>query len=155
MFSFLSAPPPLPVQEIIPPPPQPAAKAPSPAAPPTPQPPPPRPAPRPVLGKDHTEAIKGIRKAMVKTMTAAQAIPPFGYYDEIDMTALVKFRTQIKETALARGVRFSYMPVFIKVDIPQRPSEISRAFFMPLVQRNGKKGCSTQSFALMLAATNF
>ena len=51
----------------------------------------------------------------MKTMTIAQAIPPFGYYDEIDMSALVKFRTQIKETALARGVKFSYMPVFIKV----------------------------------------
>ena len=48
-------------------------------------------------------------------MTIAQAIPPFGYYDEIDITALVKFRTQIKEAALARGVKFSYMPVFIKV----------------------------------------
>ena len=52
---------------------------------------------------------------MVKTMTAAQAIPPFGYYDEIDMTALVKFRAQIKEAALARGVKFTYMPVFVKV----------------------------------------
>ena len=51
----------------------------------------------------------------MKTMTIAQAIPPFGYYDEIDMSALVKFRAQIKETALARGVKFSYMPVFIKV----------------------------------------
>ena len=52
---------------------------------------------------------------MVKTMTAAHAIPPFGYYDEIDMSALVKFRSQIKDVALARGVKFSYMPVFIKV----------------------------------------
>ena len=52
---------------------------------------------------------------MVKTMTAAQAIPPFGYYDEIDMTALVKFRARMKDVALARGVKLSYMPVFIKV----------------------------------------
>lgn len=71
--------------------------------------------PRPLVGKDYTEPIKGIRKAMVKTMTAAQAIPPFGYYDEIDMTALVHFREEIKDQALARGVKFSYMPVFIKV----------------------------------------
>ncbi|XP_045160460.2 lipoamide acyltransferase component of branched-chain alpha-keto acid dehydrogenase complex, mitochondrial-like [Mercenaria mercenaria] len=75
---------------------------------------PPKVVSRPVLGKDYNEPIKGIRKAMVKTMTAAQSIPPFGYYDEIDMTALVKFRADIKEQALARGVKFSYMPVFIK-----------------------------------------
>ena len=69
------------------------------------------------LTKDHTEPIRGIRKAMVKTMTAAQTIPPFGYYDEIDMTALVKFREHIKESTAARGVKFSYMPVFIKVNL--------------------------------------
>jgi len=68
-----------------------------------------------VIGQDRTEQIKGIRKAMVKTMTAAQQIPPFGYYDEVDMTALVKFRSDIKQVALDRGVKFSYMPVFIKV----------------------------------------
>ncbi|XP_060602359.1 lipoamide acyltransferase component of branched-chain alpha-keto acid dehydrogenase complex, mitochondrial-like [Ruditapes philippinarum] len=67
-----------------------------------------------VLGKDHTEAIKGIRKAMVKTMTAAQAIPHFGYYDEIDMTSLVKFKQDVGGEMAKRGLKFSYMPVFIK-----------------------------------------
>ena len=70
-----------------------------------------------VIGKDYSEPIKGIRKAMVKTMTAAQAIPPFGYYDEIDVTNLVKFRKDVKDQTLARGVKFSYMPVFIKVSL--------------------------------------
>ncbi|WAR22747.1 ODB2-like protein [Mya arenaria] len=75
---------------------------------------PPRVVTPPVIGQDQTEPIKGIRKAMVKTMTAAQSIPPFGYYDDIDMTALVGFRRDIKQLALDRGVKFSYMPVFIK-----------------------------------------
>ena len=70
---------------------------------------------RQILERDHTEPIRGIRKAMVKTMTAAQKIPPFGYYDEVDVTNLVKLRDDVKEAALARGVKFSYMPVFIKV----------------------------------------
>lgn len=100
-------------QPLTPPPP---VKAP-PTAPPTATPfvEPPKIATPPVIGKDYTEPIKGIRKAMVKTMTAAQKIPPFGYYDEIDVTALVKFRNDVKEQTLARGVKFSYMPVFIKV----------------------------------------
>jgi len=75
------------------------------------------PAPLPVImvtGKDHTEPIKGIRKAMVKTMNAALRIPHFGYGDEIDLTALVQLRGQLKSAAEARGVKFSYMPVFLK-----------------------------------------
>ena len=32
--------------------------------------------------------IRGIRKAMVKTMTAALKVPQFGYRDEISMNAL-------------------------------------------------------------------
>ncbi|KAH3849776.1 hypothetical protein DPMN_092180, partial [Dreissena polymorpha] len=110
--------------EIVPPPPTVQTQAPprpqiSPLTPPTalPQEPvvvPPKIQTPPVIGKDVTEPIRGIRRAMVKTMTAAQAIPPFGYYDEIDMTALVKFRRDMKVKALERGVKFSYMPVFIK-----------------------------------------
>ncbi|KAL4236857.1 hypothetical protein ACF0H5_005242 [Mactra antiquata] len=106
-------------QEITPPAPavsQPIASSPvvqQPATTPTPV-IPPKITPQPVLGEDTTERIKGIRKAMVKTMTAAQTIPPFGYYDEIDLTELVRFREMIKQQALQRGVKFSYMPVFIK-----------------------------------------
>lgn len=32
--------------------------------------------------------IRGIRKAMVKTMTAALKVPQFGYRDEVSMDAL-------------------------------------------------------------------
>ena len=84
-------------------------------------PPPARPAP-PVaprisvpVGEDRTESIKGIQKAMVKTMSAALQIPAFGYYDDIDLTRLVAVRGSLKAMAEQRGVRFSYMPVFLKV----------------------------------------
>uniref|UniRef100_T1IN16 Dihydrolipoamide acetyltransferase component of pyruvate dehydrogenase complex n=1 Tax=Strigamia maritima TaxID=126957 RepID=T1IN16_STRMM len=66
------------------------------------------------IGKDRTEAIKGIPKAMAKAMAAANQIPHFGYYDEINLTELVKMRGYLKEMAKERGVKFSYMPVFIK-----------------------------------------
>lgn len=36
-----------------------------------------------VLGRDKTEPISGIRKAMVKAMVKSQAVPHFGYSDEV------------------------------------------------------------------------
>jgi len=47
---------------------------------------------------DRVEPIKGIRKAMVKTMTQANSVPHFTYCDEYDMSELVKLRKQLKKT---------------------------------------------------------
>jgi len=91
---------------------EPEIKVPEPRA--APAPAPRRPAPAPPSGKDYTEPIKGVRKVMVKTMTAAQKIPHFGYSDEIDLTSLVSLRYELKGAAKQRGIKFSYMPVFIK-----------------------------------------
>ncbi|GAA6101190.1 lipoamide acyltransferase component of branched-chain alpha-keto acid dehydrogenase complex, mitochondrial-like isoform X2 [Tachysurus ichikawai] len=71
--------------------------------------------PRPVFtGKDRTEPLNGFQKAMLKTMTAALKIPPFGYCDEVDLTNLVRLRSELKGVAESRGVKLSYMPFFIK-----------------------------------------
>ncbi|XP_016430461.1 lipoamide acyltransferase component of branched-chain alpha-keto acid dehydrogenase complex, mitochondrial isoform X1 [Sinocyclocheilus rhinocerous] len=109
---------PAPFQEIRPPPP--AAVAPSaPAAKPKEKRSPPS-IPTPVIpkpvftGKDHTEPIKGFQKAMVKTMSAALKIPHFGYKDEVDLSQLVRLRSELKGLAESRGVKLSYMPFFIK-----------------------------------------
>ena len=76
----------------------------------------PVPRPTPVAtGKDHTEAIRGMRKAMVKTMMQANAIPHFGLSDEICVDAVMELRATMKPIAAERGVRFSLMPIFIKV----------------------------------------
>ena len=48
-----------------------------------------RPIPEAVL-QDRTEPIKGIKIIMVKTMTAARAVPTFGYCDEIVLDELVR-----------------------------------------------------------------
>ncbi|XP_066538158.1 lipoamide acyltransferase component of branched-chain alpha-keto acid dehydrogenase complex, mitochondrial-like [Hoplias malabaricus] len=70
---------------------------------------------RPVFtGKDRTEPLNGFQKAMVKTMTAALKIPHFGFCDEVDLTQLVRLRSELKSLAESRGVRLSYMPFFIK-----------------------------------------
>jgi 2-oxoisovalerate dehydrogenase E2 component (dihydrolipoyl transacylase) len=83
---------------------------------PAPPPPPPpvfQPAPA-ILGKDRTEPLKGFAKAMTKIMTEALKIPHFGYKDEIDMTALVEIRKQLKSSCESRGIRLSYMPFILK-----------------------------------------
>ncbi|KAG0711110.1 DBT protein [Chionoecetes opilio] len=67
-----------------------------------------------VLGQDRTEAIKGFKKVMVKSMSQATRIPHFCYCDEIDMTALVGVRAGLKAAAAGQGVRLSYMPFFLK-----------------------------------------
>uniref|UniRef100_A0A2M4A5W8 Dihydrolipoamide acetyltransferase component of pyruvate dehydrogenase complex n=2 Tax=Anopheles triannulatus TaxID=58253 RepID=A0A2M4A5W8_9DIPT len=58
--------------------------------------------------------LKGIAKAMVKSMTEALKIPHFAYCDEIDVTRLVSVRDQLKEEAARRGVKLTYMPFFLK-----------------------------------------
>lgn len=66
------------------------------------------------IAQDRTIDIKGFAKVMVKTMTAATAVPHFGYCDEIDMTALVALRGSLKDQAEAAGVKLSYMPFMLK-----------------------------------------
>ena len=63
---------------------------------------------------DRMEPIKGIRKAMTKTMTQALAIPHFGLSDEIDVTNLVQLRPTLKQIAKERSVSLTYMPFFVK-----------------------------------------
>lgn len=99
-----------------------AAPAPTPRAAPVPASPPPAAAtPPPVIrrpviaeGKDRVEPLKGMVKAMSKSMAEALKIPHFGYYDEIDMTNLVNVRKDLKSECDARGVKLSFMPFMVK-----------------------------------------
>nr|XP_042135728.1 lipoamide acyltransferase component of branched-chain alpha-keto acid dehydrogenase complex, mitochondrial isoform X2 [Peromyscus maniculatus bairdii] len=96
--------PPSPKAEITPPPPQPKDRTfPMPIS-----------KPPVFTGKDRTEPVTGFQKAMVKTMSAALKIPHFGYCDEVDLTELVKLREELKPVALARGIKLSFMPFFLK-----------------------------------------
>ena len=72
---------------------------------------------RPIIlssGQDRTEPVKGITKAMVKSMSEALKIPHFGYKDEIDMSALVQLRKDLKNVADSHGIKLSYMPIILK-----------------------------------------
>ena len=73
-----------------------------------------RPAPE-ILLEDTRKPIQGFMKTMVKTMTISNQIPQFGLCDEVWMNELVRLREQLNETMSERGIRFTYMPFFIKV----------------------------------------
>lgn len=66
------------------------------------------------LNTDRKEAIKGVRKAMVKTMNQANTIPHFSFCDEYKMDSLIELRSQIKNLIKERGIKISYMPFLIK-----------------------------------------
>lgn len=74
----------------------------------------PRPSTTPLA--DRTEPIKGIRKAMVKTMTAANQVPHFTYSDEYDITELVQLRKQLikQNKSNKEQIKISYLPFIIK-----------------------------------------
>ncbi|UJR10812.1 hypothetical protein I4U23_014999 [Adineta vaga] len=71
-----------------------------------------KPRPTTTTVADRNEPIKGIRKAMVKTMTQANAVPHFTYCDEYDMSQLVKLRKQLKKQN--KDIKMSYLPFIIK-----------------------------------------
>ena len=88
----------------------PAAAAPTPTTPMAPVTPP----PMLVSGEDRTVPIRGYARTMVKTMAAANLIPHFGYCDEVCVDRLVSLRSELASMAAERGVKMSYMPLFIK-----------------------------------------
>jgi len=76
-------------------------------------PPPPRPAPV-LAARDRVEKTGPIVRAMTRTMVEALKIPHFGYSDEVDLSALVRLRAELKELCAARGIKLSYMPFIVK-----------------------------------------
>lgn len=70
--------------------------------------------PIPKLPTDRVEMLKGVPKAMFKSMTESAKIPHMGFKDEIDMGALIEVRNTVKQTAESRGVKLSFLPFLIK-----------------------------------------
>ncbi|WP_246480308.1 dihydrolipoyllysine-residue acetyltransferase [Motiliproteus sediminis] len=61
------------------------------------------------------EPIKGIKAAMARQMVlSTSTIPHFTYGDEVDVTALLALRQQLKPKAEAQGVRLTLMPFIMK-----------------------------------------
>ncbi|HUR70061.1 MAG TPA: dihydrolipoamide acetyltransferase family protein [Candidatus Thermoplasmatota archaeon] len=64
---------------------------------------------------DEVVQLKGLRKAIHENMQRSEAhAVPFTYWDEADVTDLVKLRADAKELAHGMGVRLSYLPFIVK-----------------------------------------
>jgi len=66
------------------------------------------------IKQDHVEKIFGVKKAMVKKMTEANAVPQFGYGDEVIMNELVSLRKQLKPLGEEYGIKITYLPFILK-----------------------------------------
>jgi len=64
--------------------------------------------------EDREVPVKGIKKIMVKSMTAACQIPHFGYCDDMIVNQLKTLREQLKPLAAEQGIKLSYLPFIIK-----------------------------------------
>jgi 2-oxoisovalerate dehydrogenase E2 component (dihydrolipoyl transacylase) len=76
------------------------------------------PPPREILGlvttENRDEPIRGIQRMMVTSMKEALKVPHFGYYDEIEMDAMIQLREELKPHFESQNVKLSYMPLMIK-----------------------------------------
>ena len=64
--------------------------------------------------EDREVPIRGIKKIMVKSMTAACQVPHFGYCDELLINELKTLREQLKPVAAEKNVKLSFLPFIIK-----------------------------------------
>lgn len=68
----------------------------------------------PVASKVERVKIRGLMRAMVKSMTASAAIPHLGLGEEVNADALYELRQQLKPSVEKHGIRLTYLPFFIK-----------------------------------------
>ena len=64
--------------------------------------------------EDRIVPLTGYYRAMVKSMTAANQVPHFGYCDEVIVDRLQEYRGILKSAAAARGVKLSNLSIIIK-----------------------------------------
>ncbi len=66
-------------------------------------------------GAEERVKIIGLRRKIAEQMVRSKhTAPHFTYVDEIDVTELVRMRTQLKAQAAARGVKLTYLPFVMK-----------------------------------------
>lgn len=70
-----------------------------------------------VAAGDEVVRIAGVRRGMVRTMTAAASVPMFSFTEEFEVSKLMALRESMKEAVKARSrgaVKLSFMPFLIK-----------------------------------------
>ena len=67
-----------------------------------------------LIPADKRVPVRGLARAMAKSMTTAWAAPHFGYCDEVVMDGLMSVRAVLKPAADAAGLKLSFLPLIIK-----------------------------------------
>ncbi|GHO43540.1 dihydrolipoamide acetyltransferase family protein [Ktedonospora formicarum] len=68
---------------------------------------------------EERQPLTGLRKRIAERMELSwRTIPHATAFDEVDCTALVELRASLKPVAEQRGLRFTYMPLLIKLLVP-------------------------------------
>lgn len=62
----------------------------------------------------NTVPLTTVQKVMTKTMSESLKIPQFVLSDEVDMSRLVRLRSEAKEIANKKGIKLSYLPFIVK-----------------------------------------
>lgn len=66
-------------------------------------------------GTEERKPFRGIRRKIAENLVhSKQTIPHFTHVDEADVTALVAWRSRMKEVAESRGVKLTYLPFVMK-----------------------------------------
>ncbi len=64
---------------------------------------------------EQRKPFRGIRKKIAENLVhSKQTIPHFTHVDEVDVTNLVQWRTQMKEQASQYGIKLTYLPLIMK-----------------------------------------
>lgn len=64
---------------------------------------------------DERIPLRGLRKVIAERLVESKTIVPhFAYFDEIDMTELMRLRSELKPLAEEAGVKLTYLPFFMK-----------------------------------------
>ncbi len=72
-------------------------------------------APAGIGAGERREKIRGLRKAIVASMSKSKSIiPHFTYVEEVEMDQLVAMRSQLKPVAQEAGVKLTYLPFICK-----------------------------------------
>eukprot|EP00850_Spirogloea_muscicola_P009828 SM000056S17946 [mRNA] locus=s56:193407:196166:- [translate_table: standard] len=62
----------------------------------------------------HVIHIRGYRRAMAKTMQAANKVPHFTFMEDLEMDQLSLLRNSLVEVASAQGLKLTYLPFIVK-----------------------------------------
>lgn len=64
---------------------------------------------------EERKPFRGIRRKIAENLVRSkQIIPHFTHADEVDVTELVHWRSQLKEQAKAQGIKLTYLPIIMK-----------------------------------------